>query len=161
MRGSEWRWIVAVIALAAGLTPGCAVVGRLHQSSRAQTERAMGLDPFGGKALVYVVRPSRDAGGIRMLVTCDGRALGTTRGRRFLYAMLDPGVHLFASSAEKSEPSELPIVLEAGKTYYFEQTPDEGFFRIGSRLRRLDDARGRARLLKCSLSAEIAAPAKR
>jgi hypothetical protein len=156
-----WRRTVTVIALAAGLSPGCAVVGLVHPTPRAPTERARALGPSRGKALVYVVRPSGDGGSIRMPVTCDGAALGTTRGKRFLCAMLEPGVHLFASRAERSEPAELPIVLEAGKTYYFEQTLGQGFFGPGARLRRVDDSRGRAGLLKCSLTTELAVPATR
>ena len=69
--------------------------------------------------------------------------------------MLSPGNHTFISKAENT--SELSLVLEAGKTYYFEQKVSMGFLKARNKLVRLEDAEGRERLLKCELSTETAA----
>ena len=156
MRG-RWRRMVTAIALVAGLASGCAYVGHVRQAPREVSERARDLAPPAGKALVYVVRPSGEADAVRMPVACDGSTLGTTGGKRFIYAMLDPGSHVFISRTEGKGKSELPIVLEAGKTYYLEQKPISGFPGTRSKLVRLEDAEGRVKLLKCSLSIETAA----
>jgi hypothetical protein len=148
-----WWWITVTLIL--GLAPGCAFVGRVGQAPQAATEQARGLAPPAGRALVYVVRPSGEVATIRMPVTCDDTELGSTTGKRFVYALLDPGVRLFATGAKGVGTSELPIVLEAGRTYYFEQELIASLVGVRCRLVRLDDVRGRARLLKCSLSAEL------
>jgi hypothetical protein len=124
MRGG-WRRIVTAIVLAAGLASGCAYIGHVRQAPRDASERARNLTPPAGKALVYIVRPAGEADAVRMPVTCEGKELGTTGGRRFIYAALDPGSHVFISRA--GGKSELPIVLEAGRTYYLEQKPTSGF----------------------------------
>jgi hypothetical protein len=154
MRG-RWRWVATAIVLVAGPASGCAYVGHVRQAPRDASARARNLTPPEGKALVYIVRPMGEADAVRMPVTCDGNELGTTGGRRYLYAMLDPGVHLFVSRG--AGKSELPIVLEAKRTYYLEQEISSGFSGTRNRLVRLEDAEGREKLFKCSLSIETTA----
>jgi hypothetical protein len=62
---------------------------------------------------------------------------------------------VFASQAENK--SELPLVLEAGKTYYLEQQVRMGILMARNKLVRLEEGPGRERLLKCSLSKDLAA----
>jgi len=131
---------------------GCSAVGTLPKDV---DERAKNLAPAEGQALVYVVRPSNLGRAIGMTVTCDGREMGKTGGQRYIYAMVDSGDHEFVSQAENK--SELTIVLEAGKTYYFEQQVKMGLLKARNKLVRLDDEEGRKRLLKCSLSKDLGA----
>jgi len=151
MRG-RWRWMVPVFVLFAGLVSGCSAVS---QAPKEAGEQARNMTPPEGKALVYIVRPAAVGMAIGMPVTCDGVDVGKTGGRRFLYAVLDPGSHVFVSRAENK--SELPIVLEAGKTYYLEQKVTMGLLKARNKLVRIEDAEGREKLLKCSLSSETAA----
>jgi hypothetical protein len=148
-----WKNARRVALLAASLfVAGCSATGTM---SKDVDERAKGMTPPEGKALVYVVRPAGVGMLVAMKVTCDGNYLGTTGGHRFLYAVLDSGAHVFASHAENK--SELPIVLAAGKTYYLEQQVKMGLLMARNKLVRLDDVKGREKLLKCALSKDLAA----
>jgi hypothetical protein len=151
MRGKA-RWFVPALLLVVGLSAGCSAVSKMPP---AADDRAKNLAPTEGKALVYVVRPAMVGLAIGMPVTCDGKDLGKTGGGRFIYAMIDSGSHAFVSRAENT--SELTLVTEAGKTYYLEQQVKMGLLKARNKLVQLNDADGKAKLLKCSLSSETAA----
>ncbi len=134
-----------LLALAAGLSAGCAFLPFVPWHS---TRTFLPAAPP-GKAQVYIVRPASDGRRVTAGVTCDGRELGSTTPKRFVYALVDPGPHLFVTQGE--DANGLPIVLEAGKTYYLEQTIP--VFPISRpNLVRLHDAKGIRELRKCSLS---------
>jgi hypothetical protein len=129
---------------------GCAAVGKAPVEKDLEAKK---LAPPEGKALVYIVRPSSMGMAIKMEVTCDGKYLGATGGGRFIYAILDPGSHVFVSKAENK--SELPIVLEANKTYYLEQKIKMGIIKARNNLERIEDAEGKDKLNRSSLSADL------
>ena len=144
----QWRPVALLPALVAGLISGCAFAPLVPWHS---TVRAGPPAPPPGKAQVFIVRPAGDGRRVKADVTCDGRALGSTAPKRFVYAPVDPGPHLFVTQGE--DANGLPIVLEAGRTYYFEQTIPV-FPRSRPNLVRLRDAAGMRKLRKCSLSPE-------
>ena len=111
------------------------------------------MRPPDGKALVYILRPTSFGGIVIMEVTSNGNYIGATGGGRYIYAILEPGNNTLVSKAENK--SELQIVLEAGKTYYFEQKVKMGIIMARNELIRLDDAEGREKLLKCALSKDL------
>ena len=114
----RWAWTSGAILLAAWLAAGCSAA-KWFRAPQEASDRAKSLTPPEGKALVYVVRLAGIQHALLTAVTCDGTTLGKNGAGRFIYAILDPGSHLFASIAENK--GELPLVLEAGKTYYLEQ----------------------------------------
>jgi len=81
------------------------------------------LEPPQGKALVYFIR---------------NKSLGM------------PGKHLIVSRGENV--SELPIQLEAGKTYFIQQKPKMGLFALRSKLIRLEEEEAKRYLSYCRLS---------
>ena len=119
-------------------------------SSKEKDAKAKALTPAGGKALVYVVRPSSLGGLIKMTVRCDNVEIGSTKAGNFVYAMIDPGSHTLTSSAENT--ANLEITLEAGKTYYVKQQVLMGFVIAETNLKVLDDKDGQKDLKKCRLS---------
>ena len=129
---------------------GCSAVGRMPLEVDNMVRE---MSPPDGKALVYILRPTSFGGIVRMEVTSNGNYIGATGGGRYIYAILEPGNNTFISKAENK--SELKIVLEAGKIYYFEQKLKMGILMARNELIRLDDAEGREKLLKCSLSKDI------
>jgi uncharacterized protein DUF2846 len=150
----RWQWTLVMWAVAcAALACGCAE-GLLFRNPRSApapaTAAARGLVPAPGKALVYVVRPGKQTT-LRTRVACDGSELGTNSRGHFVYSMVDPGNHVFASGGEV--PAELPIALEAGKMYYLEERIVPTIVGIRSKLIRLEDTDGREALFKCALSA--------
>jgi len=112
------------------------------------------LTPPDGKALVYIVRPSAFGFAIKMKIHLDGKFIGSTKGGRYLYSILDPGEHIFVTSPGKKE--DFPITVEAGKTYFLRQIPNLGAVRARSELRLIySEGEGRSVLRKCKLSADM------
>jgi hypothetical protein len=145
MRGFWWISLLLLFFI------GCSAVGRKPLEMEMKVKK---MRPPEGKALVYIVRSSGFFGAQqRMEVTCDGKYIGATYGKTFIYAILNPGSYLFVSKAENI--SELPIALEAGKTYYFEQKVKLGFWKERNELERLDDVEGQKKLNKCFLSSDF------
>jgi len=128
----------------------CSAVGRMPLEVDNMVRE---MRPPDGKALVYILRPTSFGGIVIMEVTSNGNYIGATGGGRYIYAILEPGNNTLVSKAENK--SELQIVLEAGKTYYFEQKVKMGIIMARNELIRLDDAEGREKLLKCALSKDL------
>lgn len=105
-----------------------------------------------GKALVYIVRPNTLGFAIKFRVYCDGKYIGTTGGRNYIYTILDAGKHKFISQAENNE--EMEIYLEANRTYYIEQVPMMGLIKARNELVNISENEGQEKLLKCKLSAD-------
>ena len=123
--------------------------------TRDELGKVRNLQPPPDKALAYFIRPTAAGTIIRMHMSCDGNPIGSTQGKQFIYTFIDPGKHVFRTTAENKD--ELTMLVEPGKTYYFEQKPEMGFFIVRNRLERLEDAKGRAKLTKCKLSSKCPA----
>lgn len=105
------------------------------------------------KALVYVYRPSSAGFAVRMEVTCDGQSLGSTKGKRYIYALLDPGKHSIKSKAENT--ATLDVDLEGGKTYYILQKVKMGTLMARTQLELVaDEGEARKKLNGCKLSGD-------
>jgi len=106
------------------------------------------LKPPTGKALVYIVRPSTFGFLLSFVITCDKKTVGVTKGKNFLYTILDPGTHLFESKSETA--TEMHLEVEAGKTYFIEQLMT---FKVAKRrLVLVEENKGRRKLSGCTLS---------
>lgn len=118
-------------------------------------QRLRTMTPPSDMALLYIVRPSAVGSVVRMPVSCDGQSIGSTKGKRYIYALVRPGKHELVSKAENED--NVTVILEAGKTYFFEQQPQMGLVMARNQLERLDDATGRKKLAKCKLSGDCPA----
>jgi hypothetical protein len=125
------------------------VEGKMSNGSEKTDVDPKTLQPPADKALVYVVRPSRMAFGVKMKFFCDEQLIGKTRAKQFLYMLLDPGEHHFLSKSENK--SKLDLTLEAGKTYYLQQKVRFGILFARTKLALIDEAHGRVALYKCKL----------
>jgi hypothetical protein len=76
-------------------------------------------EPTAGKALIYILRPSRMKSGVQTKLAVDGEWKGVNRGRNYFFFTLEPGLHYFCSQAKNR--SVLVLTVEADKTYYIEQ----------------------------------------
>lgn len=124
-------------------------------SGSEEDQRLRTMKPAPGMALIYVVRPLAGGAIVRMRVDCDGTSIGSTNGKRYIYAHVKPGKHDFVSKAENKD--ELSLVAAADSTYFIEQIPEMGFFIARNSLKRLSDAEGRKKLSKCKLSGDCPA----
>lgn len=121
----------------------------------AEDQRLRTMTPPEDMALVYFVRPSSLGSAIKMGVTCDGTLIGSTHGKRYIFATVKPGKREFVSTAENKD--DLVLVLEAGKTYFIEQQVKMGIIAARNRLERLEEAEGQQKLAKCKLSGDCLA----
>jgi len=127
----------------------------IAQRASGEADRtAKSLTPPEGKALVYIVRPSAVGFGIKFKINLDGKFIGSTKGGRYIYSVLEPGEHIFVTSPGKKE--EYRIEVEAGKTYFIHQVPHLGVFGARSELRPIfSESEGHVILRRCKLSKEV------
>jgi len=101
------------------------------------------------KALVYIIRRESMAKLIKVVLYCNGTYIATTKGKRFVYLILDPGLYTFVSKARNIDSLQLHI--EATKTYFILQIISTGGIRTITQLKLMDERTGRKKLKKCSL----------
>ena len=113
---------------------------------------AKSLTPIGGKAIVYIVRPTGFGFLIRMKLYCDSIFIGSTMAQNYVYLAVDSGKHIFISKSENK--SKLELLVEPGKIYYLKQQVKMGFLYAETSLKLLDEAEGKKYLNKCTLSSD-------
>lgn len=125
-----------------------------QRASEEADRAAKSLTAPEGKALVYIVRPSDFGFAMKFKINLDGKFIGSTKGGRYIYSILEPGEHIFVTSPGKKE--EYRIEVEAGKTYFIRQVPNIGVFKARSELRPIfSESEGRVILRKCNLSKDM------
>jgi pyruvate/2-oxoglutarate dehydrogenase complex dihydrolipoamide acyltransferase (E2) component len=102
------------------------------------------------KALVYVVRPTNSGSRIQTRLGINGMWVGANNGNNYFFVTLDPGLYYFCSQGQ--DRSALALNVEAGKTYYLQQTVTTGMTRSRSSLDIVTDQSGQEGLTKANLS---------
>lgn len=92
------------------------------------------------KAAIYVYRNENMGGAVKMPVTLDGKILGDTAAKTYLYSEVEPGRHQLISKAEND--STLDVDTVAGKIYYVWQEVKMGVMYARSKLQLVDDTTG-------------------
>ena len=106
------------------------------------------------KASLYVYRNESMGAGVKMSVTLDGKALGNTAAKTYLYAEVEPGQHKLTSEAENT--SELTVDTVAGKAYYVWQEVKMGLLYARNKLQLVDEKTGQEGVKESELA--IASP---
>jgi len=114
---------------------------------------AKNLTPVEGKAIVYILRPSSMGTLIKIKIECNDRRIGSTKGKQYIYTMLDPGRHTFVSKSENR--ASLDVTLEAGKIYYIRQLVKMGALYARTGLELMDESNGKKALYSCKLSSDL------
>ena len=133
--------ITAALALGA-----CASVPMATPEQDAQAKKMV---PPPGKSLIYVYRNETMGAAIKMAVSLDGRNAGQTGPKTYFMWTVSPGQHEIASLTENT--SKLTVNTDSGKAYYVWQEVKMGAWSAGSKLQRVDDAKGRAGVEECKL----------
>ncbi|MFN0035983.1 MAG: DUF2846 domain-containing protein [Saprospiraceae bacterium] len=120
------------------------------QLSQSELEGIRNLQPPVGKSLIYIVRPSLVGGAISTRLTCDGKKLGSTHSRQFVYAIVSPGWHRLVSHEEPV--NEIVLFTEPGKAYFVQQRVKMGMVMAQFDLIGVKEEEGRAMLNRCKLS---------
>ena len=97
-------------------------------------------------ALIYVIRSTMYGNKVQTKLAVDGDWKGVNRGNNYFLFTLQPGEHYFCSQAENK--SILVVAVEAGKTYYLEQSIHMGFAKARTDLTVMEDADGQKKLAK-------------
>lgn len=108
------------------------------------------LDVPEGQSLVYVLRPSVVGSAINMPVTIDDIRMGSTHGKRFLYAFVPAGKHTLRGMAETEH--ELKITTEPGQTYFVKQKVKLGVLYARNKLALLEKVDGINQITGCKLA---------
>jgi len=108
------------------------------------------------KAAIYVYRNENFGAAIKMPVTLDGKVLGNTAAKTYLYSEVTPGSHQLVSKAETD--STLTVDVVAGKIYYVWQEVKMGFIKGRSKLQLVDETTGQAGVKESKLAAPMPAP---
>jgi hypothetical protein len=142
------RILIAAAAAAALTMAGCASVpmGDVTQDAAAKTFKVPA-----GKSALYIYRNENMGGAITMDVAVDGKPLGKTGAKTYLYAVVAPGKHVITSKAENTDTLE--VLTRPGQATYVWQEVKMGFIAARSKLQVVDEATGRKGVAETALAA--------
>lgn len=134
-------------ALLAANLVGCASVqmGDPKQEAAVKTFAAPS-----DKAGLYIYRNETMGAAVKMDVTLDGKNIGQTAAKTFLYKEITPGKHVVASVAENSDMVE--VDAKPGKLYYIWQEVKMGIMSARTKLHLVDEAAGKAGVQETKLA---------
>jgi hypothetical protein len=126
---------------------GCASVnmGDPKQDAAAKTFKAPQ-----GSAGVYIYRNESMGAGVKMDVEIDGKPVGQTVAKTFLYKEVAPGKHTITSKAENTDTLE--IDAKPGVLYYIWQEVKMGVLYARNKLQLVDEATGKKGVLETNLA---------
>jgi uncharacterized protein YceK len=92
------------------------------------------------KAALYIYRNESMGAVSKMDVEIDGKAIGQTASKTYLYKEVAPGKHVITSKAENTDTLE--VDTKPGFAYYIWQEVKMGFFGARNKLQLVDEAKG-------------------
>jgi hypothetical protein len=122
----------------------------VNYSEKADHKQHPLPQPDAGKALVYVLRPTRLGFVIQTKVAVDGDWKGVNRGDTYFFFQLDPGDHAVCSVAENH--SVLQLTVEAGKTYYLQQHIETGVMKARNEIAPMPEDEAKQKLANLDLA---------
>lgn len=139
--------MMATAMIAGGLLlTGCASVP-MAAPEKDQQAKTYAVAP--GKANIYIYRNESMGAAVKMPLVADGRMIGDTAAKTYLFLQAAPGPHTLISKTEND--STLELNAEAGKNYFVWQEVKMGAFAARSRLQLVDEATGKAGVEECKL----------
>ncbi|WP_321935390.1 DUF2846 domain-containing protein [Paraburkholderia sp. J8-2] len=102
------------------------------------------------KAAVYVYRNESIGAAVKMDVSLDGKPIGKTASKTYLYEEVTPGHHQLISEAENNSTLDIDVV--AGKNYYVWQEVKMGLLYARNKLQLVDDETGQAGVKESKLA---------
>lgn len=112
-----------------------------------------------GKAIIYLVRPEIKGSQLKMVVTLNGVEWGITKGKNYLYKIVDPGEYKIEWKVSSNAPEPLRIFAKADTKYYVLQDiklPPFGWYAV-CEFEALPAEAGVEKLKKCKLGKLLAA----
>ena len=140
------RLFAGALVVLAMLISGCASVPMADPARDAEL-KSFKVNPE--KARLYVYRNETFGAAIKMTVLLDGKILGDTASKTYLFAEIEPGNHRLISKTEND--SILDFTALAGRIYYVWQEVKMGLFAARSNLQLVDEQTGQAGVRESSL----------
>lgn len=137
---------VAFVVLALVMS-GCASVS-MGDPTRDAELKSFKTSP--DKARLYVYRNETFGAAIKMTVLLDGKILGDTASKTYLFAEIDPGNHRLISKTEND--ATLDFTAVSGRIYYVWQEVKMGLFAARSQLQLVDEQTGQAGVRESNLA---------
>jgi hypothetical protein len=144
------KMFAGLLVVFAVLVSGCASVPMGDATRDAELKT---FKPKADKAALYVYRNESMGAAIKMTVVLDGKVLGDTAAKTYLYTDVEPGNHRLVSKTEND--STLDFTAVAGKIYYVWQEVKMGLFAARSSLQLVDEKDGQAGVLESKLAAPM------
>jgi Protein of unknown function (DUF2846) len=138
---------LAIAAVAINLV-GCASVNMGDAQQDAAAKKFVAPKDNAG---VYVYRNETFGAANKMDVAIDGKPIGKTAAKTFLYKEVTPGKHSIVSNTENSDALE--IDAKPGMLYYVWQEVKMGFMSARSKLHLVSEAQGKAGVMETKLAA--------
>lgn len=142
------KLIAITLATAALVLSGCASVP-MGDPQRDAALKTFKVAP--DKAGIYIYRNETMGAAVKMDVAVDGKPLGQTAAKTYLYKDVAPGKHTVTSTAENSDTVEVDV--KPGTVAYIWQEVKIGFGSARTKLNLMSEADGRKGVLESSLAA--------
>lgn len=127
---------------------GCATVPMEDAKRDAELKSFVAPAKLAG---IYIYRNESIGGAVRMDVSLDGKALGQTAAKTYIYEEVTPGPHVVTSRSENTDQLEIDAV--AGKLYYIWQEVKMGVLYARTKLHLASEDEGKKGVLETSLAA--------
>ena len=140
--------VATAVAIAALNLVGCASVSMGNAEQDAAVKKFAA--PAADKSVLYIYRNESMGGSVKMDVSVDGKPIGQTASKTFLYKEVAPGKHTIASTAENTDT--LTVDTQPGMSYYIWQEVKMGVMYARNKLQLVDAATGKKGVQETSLA---------
>lgn len=127
---------------------GCASVPMGDASKDAELKA---FKPKPGVAGLYIYRNESFGAAVKMDVEVDGKPIGQTAAKTYLYKEVPPGKHTVTSKSENDHSIEVDAA--PGKLYYIWQEVKMGLLYARTKLTLMSEEEGKKGVLETSLAA--------
>lgn len=139
---------ISISLLLAAILSGCASVPMGDPQKDAQLKS---FTPKSDVAGIYIYRNESFGAAVKMDVAIDGKKIGQTAAKTYLYTEVSPGPHTITSLSENSD--RLDIEFTTGKIYYVWQEVKMGLLYAGTKLHLVDENVGQKGVGESKLAA--------
>lgn len=137
------------IMVVMALVTGCASV---KMEPKEASDRAKQFaQPGPGKSSLYVYRDSVVGQALKKDLWLNGECIGESAANVFFHTDVKPGKHTLSTESEFS-PNDLPILIEAGKNYFYRQFIKIGLMVGGAGLESVPEEQAKAAITKLQLA---------
>lgn len=145
---------ILAIGLAVLMT-GCAATVPMASKERDAAAKSFAQAPP-DKANLYIYRNSTFGFALRKFVSIDGKPVGATAAKTYLFKQIEPGKRILSTESEFSD-NTLELDALPGKTYFVRQYIKMGVFKGGANLELVPEEVARPEVLECE-RAEVLTP---